>query len=228
MIAMITSDELQQLTKNHANGSQIATYIAIKTFAYGDRPNCFPSIKTLLKRLGNAFSERTLYSCLKWLELKGFIQKNAPQTQKRFIINSKLNLDSQRKKEVKEFAVVDEDVRTIITETKNINVSKQTSEKPQPNNTRFERVKQATPEQTKKREWLEKKKLEEQRKRASYFYGATDGEQTKHDRTKARIIETKQADRNDLDDLSAVGELLDGLSFRKWFYDKVELSILLS
>jgi DNA-binding PadR family transcriptional regulator len=227
MIAMITSDELQQLTKNHANGSQIATYIAIKTFAYGDRPNCFPSIKTLLKRLGNAFSERTLYSCLKWLELKGFIQKNAPQTQKRFIINSKLNLETQRKEEVKEFAVGDEDVSTIITETKNINVSKQTSENPQTNNTRFERVKQATPEQTKKREWLEKKK-QAQKNRIGWFQGADISELTKHDRTKQRILETKQADRNDLDDLSAVGELLDGLTFRRWFYDKVELSILLS
>lgn len=233
--AKIDQTVIATLSANKAPCCAYQVLLALASYAQ-NKDHCWPSIASLKAFIGT-ISTQSIHKGIRVLEKLGLIKRNQKRIDgntntKRFVLKrSQAKPKEEAPQTTQMETIADTAMETIADEkttTEKTTISKQRNEKVETNNTRFKKPNTATPEQTKKREWLEKKKLEEQRKRASYFYGATDGEATKHERNKERILTTKQADRTDLDDLSAVGEILDGMSFRKWYYDKVELSILLS
>ena len=229
--AKIDQTVIATLSANKAPCCAYQVLLALASYAQ-NKDHCWPSIASLKAFIGT-ITNQSIHKGIRVLEKLGLLKRNQKRIDgntntKRFVLKrSQAKPKEEAPPPTQMETIADTAMETIAdykTTTEKTTISKKTNE----NISRFERPSTPTYSQTKKREWLEKKRAEENRKRASYFYGARDGELTKHDRTKARIIETKQADRTDLDDLSAVGELLDGLSFKKWFYDKVELSVLLS
>lgn len=232
--AKIDQTVIATLSANKAPCCAYQVLLALASYAQ-NKDHCWPSIASLKAFIGT-ITEQSIHKGIRILEKLGLLKRNQKRIDgttntKRFVLKrSQAKPKEQPPQTTQMETIADKEMETIAdykTTTEKTTISKQRNEKPETNNTRFERVQQATPSQKKKREWFEKRKQAE-KNRLAWFQGAESSEPTKHERTIARIIETKQADRADLDDLSAVGEILDGFQFRKWFYDKVELSTLLS
>ena len=236
--AKIDQSVIATLSANKAPCCAYQVLLALSSFAQ-NKDYCWPSIAKLKAFIGT-ITEQSIHKGIRVLEKLGLIKRNQKRIDgntntKRFVLKrSQAKPKEEAPQTTQMETIADTAMETIAdyktTKEKTTNSKyKQTNEKPGTNENRFERPSTPTYSQQKKREYLENKRLQEQKKRASYFYGAADGELTKHERTKQHILNTKEADRNDLDHQIAVGELLnDAVSFRKWYFDKVELSLLLS
>ena len=229
--AKIDQTVIATLSANKAPCCAYQVLLALSSFAQ-NKDHCWPSIASLKAFIGT-ITEQSIHKGIRVLEKLGLLKRNQKRIDgntntKRFVLKRSQAKPIESKPIQTETETIADtametnaDYKTTKEKTTNF-ITKQTNEKPETNNTRFQRC---TTTNNKATDW---KRQQAEKNRLAWFQGAESSEPTKHERAKQRILNTKQADRTDLDDLSAVGELLDGVSFRKWYFDKVPLGTLLS
>ena len=89
IFAIVQTKDLEKLATARATAAATLVYMSLMSFAR-DKVCCFPSIDTLSRSLGNAYSKRTIYRALEWLQIQGFIKRQDKRSKERFTIVSRL------------------------------------------------------------------------------------------------------------------------------------------
>ena len=86
---MVSIDDLQRLQAAKASGLVMRTWIALRSFMWGNKRTAFPSLKAIAERMGYDTTqnyERTIGRALKWLEDNGFIKRAHRRSKERFTL----------------------------------------------------------------------------------------------------------------------------------------------
>lgn len=232
MFATISVEELQKLNKAGASASVMSVYLVIKSYAYGDKEWCFPSIASIKQRIGGGIIERTIYKAIKWLKENDFISVGLPKTQKRFVIKSKqkqaasnhlepVRTDTQKAETpVRTDSLIKENSKQINSLEKNTAQSNNKT-----NNTRFQRC---APTDNKANDW---KRQQAEKKRSAWFHSAEEdyGSMTRHERGILNIKQGRHTpSRTDLEDVSCVIEILSPKDFHRWLKEGIEFNSLIT
>lgn len=232
MFATITVEELQKLNKAGASASVMSVYLVIKSYAYGDKEWCFPSIASIQQRIGGGIIERTIYKAIKWLKEHGFISVGLPKTQKRFVIKSK-----QKQASSNDLQPVQTDTQKAETPVQTDSLIKENSKqinsleknKIQSNNkTNTSRFQRCAPTNNKTNDW---KRRQAEMKRSAWFHTAEEdyGALTRHERG---VLNIRQGihipSRTDLEDIGCVIEILSPKDFHRWLKEGIEFNSLIT
>ena len=231
MFATISVEELQKLNKAGASASVMSVYLVIKSYAYGDKEWCFPSIASIKQRIGGGIIERTIYKAIKWLKEHEFISVGLPKTQKRFVIKSKQKQDASNHLEPVHLdtqkAETPVQTDSLIKEnSKQIN-SLEKNEIQSNNKTHSTRFQRCATTNNKANDW---KRQQAEKKRSAWFQGAQEdyGSMTRHERGIKNIIEgIHLPSRTSSEDVSYVIEILSPKDFHRWLKDGVEIGDLI-
>lgn len=86
---MVSIEDLQRLQAANASGLVMRTWIALRSFMWGNKRTAFPSLKAIAERMGYDTTqnyERTIGRTLKWLEDNGFIKRAHRRSKERFTL----------------------------------------------------------------------------------------------------------------------------------------------
>ena len=232
MFATITIEEIQKLNKAGASASVMSVYLVIKSYAYGDKEWCFPSIASIQQRIGGGIIERTIYKAIRWLKEHDFLSVGLPKTQKRFVIKSKqkqnasndlqpVQMDTQKAETpVQSDTLIKENSKQINSLEKN---KIQSSDKT--HSTRFQRC---APTNNKANDW---KRNQAEKKRSAWFHTAEEdyGAMTRHAKGVKNIKEGIHIpSRTDLEDIGCVIEILSPKDFHRWLKEGIEFNSLIT
>ena len=87
--AILYTKDISALGKVKASGCAVLLYSALLSYAR-DKVSAFPSIATLSKAIGGAYSETGIYKALKFLEDHKFIKRNDRRSKQRFVMLRKM------------------------------------------------------------------------------------------------------------------------------------------
>lgn len=87
--AIVQTKDIAQLATERATAAATLVYVSLLSFAR-DKVCCFPSIETLSRSLGGAYSKRTIYRALEWLCHRGFVKRQEKSSKERWTIVSRL------------------------------------------------------------------------------------------------------------------------------------------
>ena len=87
--AILYTKDISALGKVKASGCAVLLYSALLSYAR-DKVSAFPSIATLSKAIGGAYSETGIYKALKFLEDHKFIKRNDKRSKQRFVMLRKM------------------------------------------------------------------------------------------------------------------------------------------
>lgn len=86
---MVSIEDLQRLQASKASGLVMRTWIALRSFMWGNKRTAFPSLKALAERMGYDTTqnyEQTIGKALRWLETNGFIKRAHRRSKERFTL----------------------------------------------------------------------------------------------------------------------------------------------
>lgn len=83
--AIIKTNHLTELGSHKPSGCAVLIYTALLSFSR-NKTSCFPSIATISKTIGGAFSVRSIQRGLLFLESIGFIKRNEKRSKQRFVM----------------------------------------------------------------------------------------------------------------------------------------------
>lgn len=93
----VSIEELQIMERINLSGFHTRVYLAIKSFAYGDKKSSFPSYKTIAKALEMESQnfQSLLSRAIRKLVSVGLIIKNEPTSKDRYVFTSKSSSDNK-------------------------------------------------------------------------------------------------------------------------------------
>ena len=83
--SIIKTKELSELGSHKPSGCAVLIYTALCSFSR-NKATCFPSVGTLAKAIGGAFSTRSIQRALLFLETIKFIKRNEKKSKERFVM----------------------------------------------------------------------------------------------------------------------------------------------
>lgn len=87
--AILYTKDISALGKVKASGCAVLLYSALLSYAR-DKVSAFPSISTLSKAIGGAYTDAGIYKALKFLEDHKFIKRNDKRSKQRFVMLRKV------------------------------------------------------------------------------------------------------------------------------------------
>lgn len=86
---MVSIEDLQRLQEHKASGLVMRTWLALRSFMWGNKRTAFPSLKSIALRMGydtNLNYEQTIGKALRWLESHKFIARKHKTSKERFTL----------------------------------------------------------------------------------------------------------------------------------------------
>lgn len=93
--AILKTQDITKLAVKKAPACAILLYTLLLRYCQ-DKVSSYPSVKTLCRGLGDAYSERTVYRNLTWLCENGFVKRKHRQSKERWTIVSRLVQKTQQ------------------------------------------------------------------------------------------------------------------------------------
>lgn len=87
--AIVTTSDISALGKVKASGCAVLLYSALLSYSR-NKTSAFPSIATLSKAIGGAYTDTGIYKALRFLEKHGFIKRNNKRSKERFVMLRKV------------------------------------------------------------------------------------------------------------------------------------------
>jgi len=93
----VSINDILRLEEHKASGLTCRVWMILKSYCWGDKTTCFPSLKAIADKMGYTGKnfQRTIGRCLKWLRDHDFIVQKHKQSKERFTLIERTNRTKQ-------------------------------------------------------------------------------------------------------------------------------------